>query len=107
MSRRDLRLLLAVCALAAVWLIAQSIVDVSTGFFFLVPAVVMAVPLLAGRYIGAESLSRISRSRLRDRRHAPVASSVRRAFCPTPPRGGLLIAASLAVRPPPLALVAV
>jgi hypothetical protein len=106
MSRRDLRLLLAVCALGAVWPIAHGIAGLGTGVLFLVPALAMALPLLAGRYIGAEALERISRSLPRRRRRVPTAHPVRRAFRLTFPRGGLLIAASLAVRPPPLALSA-
>src|ERR1700680_799390 len=106
MSRRDLRLLLALCLLAVAWLIARSIVGLGTGFVFLLPAVIMALPLVAGRYIGAERLGRISRSRSPRRRRVPAGSPVRRTFRPAPPRGGLLIAVSLAVRPPPLVLSA-
>jgi hypothetical protein len=106
MSRRDLRLLMAVCALALVWLVAQGVVGASAGLLFLAPAMFMALPLLAGRYLGAERLSRVSRSRAPRGRRVRIAIPARRVFCSTPPRGGLLIASSLAVRPPPLAVFA-
>jgi hypothetical protein len=104
MARRDLRLLLALCVVGGAWLIAQSVIGLSTGLLFLAPATIMALPLLAGRYVGVEQLSRFSRSRRPRRRAVPIISAVRCALLPTPPRGGLLIASSLAVRPPPLAL---
>lgn len=102
MFRRVLDLLLVVCALAVTWLIARSDVGLSTGVLFLLPALILALPLLAGRYLGAERLSRMARDRS-PRRSRPV-TAIR---MPLPwgfvlPRGGLLIASSLAVRPPPL-----
>ena len=106
MLRRDLRLLLALCVLAAGWAIAQSQADLTTGFLFLAPTVIMAVPLIAGRYVGAERLSQITRSVSPRRRGTPAGRPVRRPFRLVPPRGGLLIAASLAVRPPPPVLSA-
>ncbi|HEY2142281.1 MAG TPA: hypothetical protein VGG98_09515 [Solirubrobacteraceae bacterium] len=102
MSRRALRLLLAVCVLAAAWLISKDVIGSSVGFLFLAPAVLLALPLLAGRYIGAERLRRIARTRSPHRRRASAASRAPRAWGLVPPRGGLLIAASLAVRPPPV-----
>jgi hypothetical protein len=64
---------------------------------------VLALPLLGGRYVGEERLVRLARRapvrRPRPRSAAPPVGhrAVRRAA----PRGGLLIAASMAVRPPP------
>lgn len=101
MSRRDLRLLGIGCGLILAGLLACGAAGASEGILFVTPAVLLALPLLAGRYIGAERLARISRSRPRRRRRAQTARPARRSFYRTPPRGGLLIAASLAVRPPP------
>jgi hypothetical protein len=74
------------------------------GLLFLAPAVLLALPLIAGRYVGAERLSRVAARRVDGaRRSVPALLAPRR--CPrVPPRGGLLIAASLAVRPPPTAV---
>jgi hypothetical protein len=61
------------------------------------------VPLLAGRYVGEEHLERM-RSGLRQRRRLPprgTAPTVVRRPAASLPRGGRLIAHSLAERPPP------
>jgi hypothetical protein len=95
-----------VCVLTVAWLSARSAIGLSVGFLFLAPAVILALPLLAGRYVGAERLSRIVRTRALRRRRVPDANLAPRAWGLVPPRGGLLIAASLAMRPPPLAISA-
>jgi hypothetical protein len=100
MPRRALKLLLAMCVLAAAGLLAGSVVGMGAGCLFLAPAVLLALPLLAGRYLGAERLSRIARAR-NPRRIKVTVSGRPRPWGSVPPRGGLLIAASLAVRPPP------
>ena len=100
MRRGDLRLLGAGCGLALAALLACWVAGAGEGILFIAPAIVLAVPLLAGRYIGAERLTRISRPPSTPRAQ-PTASTPRRPFVLTPPRGGLLIASSLAVRPPP------
>jgi hypothetical protein len=100
MSRRALQLLLATCLLAAAGLLAGSVAGLGSGFLFIAPALLLALPLLAGRYLGAERLSRIARARL-PRRRARLSLSIPHTWRLVPPRGGMLIAASLAVRPPP------
>jgi hypothetical protein len=102
MSRRAVRLLLVACALPLVWLLTHSLIDLGLGILFLSPAFLLALPLLAGRYLGAERLSRAAR-------HAPAlrparVQLVRCRWLRVPPRGGSLIASSLAVRPPPAAV---
>jgi hypothetical protein len=106
MSHRVRNLLLVGCALTLAWLIAQSVMDFGVGCLFLAPAVLLAMPLIAGRYLGAEHLSRLASSRLPRRRRASGASHTPRMWGLTPPRGGLLMAAALAVRPPPLRIAA-
>lgn len=73
----------------------------SVGFLCLAPAILLVLPLLAGRYVGIERLSRIARARTARRRAVPRANPRSRTWAFVPPRGGLLIASSLAVRPPP------
>ena len=69
------------------------------------PVLLFVVPLLTGCYVGEERLARLA---------AVFVPARRRAACSLPttarrkpralPRGGQLIAASPAVRPPPVAL---
>jgi hypothetical protein len=102
MSRRAPRLLLVACALPLAWLLAHSFLDLGLGLLFLAPALLLALPLLAGRYVGAERLRRGTRSPPAAR-PAPLPPPCR-AWLRVPPRGGLLIASSLSVRPPPRAV---
>jgi hypothetical protein len=72
-----------------------------TGIMFLLPALVLALVLFARRYPGERTLARLRTSRhkrwARPRASVPRAA---RAFA-VAAHGGLLIARSLAVRPPP------
>lgn len=69
------------------------------------PVLLLALPLLSGGYVGEELLQRFARSGAsgRPRRRARAAGLPARPARTLVPRGGALIAASLAVRPPPLA----
>jgi hypothetical protein len=80
--------------------------DVLTGILFLLPALVLALVLFARRYPGERTLVRLSTPR-RSRWARPRANvpSAARAFA-VAVHGGLLIASSLAVRPPPAPLSA-
>jgi hypothetical protein len=95
-----------VCALPAFWLLTSRFLDLGLGWWFLAPAVLLALPLIAGRYVGAERLSRVAGRRAPVVRHAGSSLLAPRPRWRVPPRGGLLIAASLAVRPPPSVLPA-
>ena len=95
----SLALLAPACVLVALMLGGQEALAV-------VPLLVCALPLLAGRYLGERQVERLARwvqrrhAPARRRRPAPLAVVVRRTAVIVP-RGGLLIAGSLAVRPPP------
>jgi hypothetical protein len=70
----------------------------------LAPALLFGCVLLARRYPGDRLLARLAR-RTPCRRRAIDCSPARRPrFVAQVPRGGLLMARGLAVRPPPLAL---
>ncbi len=105
---RWLHILLLVVAIAAFGL-ALYLPGMETGVLFLSPAIVLLASLLTGRYVGEDRLARLAaarrppRRRLQARAPAPSAAANRRALMP---RGGRLVATSLAVRPPP-ALLAV
>jgi hypothetical protein len=101
MTRRDRQLLFALAGLALA-LASLTLAGVPSDVLLAAPALLFALPLLAGRYVGEERLARLAAAFVGARRR-PVA-----ALAPTAqraphrlPRGGRLIAASLAVRPPP------
>jgi hypothetical protein len=102
--RRDLRPLLAVAVLGVAVALAESVTGLDTGLLLLSPALVLLLPLLAGRYLGADTLERLAARRSPPSRRAHPAS----APLPRPRpratllRGGRLIAAALAERGPPL-----
>lgn len=70
---------------------------------FLSPAIVLLASLLTGHYVGEERLARLAAAMRPGRRRRGRAA--RPASPPSPralmPRGGRLVATSLAVRPPP------
>lgn len=81
--------------------------DVLMGILWLLPALALAATLLARRYPGERTLARFAAPTCQTRWERPRASVPRaaRSFVVVV-RGGLLIARSLAVRPPPVALAA-
>jgi hypothetical protein len=105
MPRRDLRLLLGLIVLALAWGVLQSLSGYDAGWTFLMPAVLVALPLLAGRYLGEDAIVRLG-LRTRPRRAARAPRVEGRSLAPRRllHRGGALVASSLAVRPPPAAL---
>lgn len=63
LPRRLLRPLLFLAALAAAYAATRSIGDLGTGWLLLTPALLLALPLLAGRYVGERTLRRLARTR--------------------------------------------
>ena len=101
MTRRDRHLLLGLAALTLA-VAALTLVGVHSDVLLALPALLLALPLLAGRYVGEERLARLAAAYVTARRRPAT------ALCPTVrpaprgvARGGRLIADSLAVRPPP------
>jgi hypothetical protein len=93
-------------ALAALGLtVALALLGIAAAFAYASPVLLLLLPLLGGRYIGAERLERaISRGRRTPARRRPaLAAAWRGPERATLPRGGRLIGFSLAVRPPPAA----
>jgi hypothetical protein len=101
MTRRDRQLLPWLAALSLT-LAAMTLLGVHSDVLLAAPVLVFAVPLLAGRYIGEERLARLAAAYQGARRRpaGTIAARARRAEGSLP-RGGRLIAAALAVRPPP------
>lgn len=91
----------ALLAVAAAWLAGHGL---DTGILFLAPALLLALPLLHGRYVGEELVVRLAE------RRRPRPRAARRATAPAArppaallPRGGSIVASWLARRPPPVA----
>lgn len=102
MTRRDRQLLFALAGLTLA-LASLTFVGVHSDLLLAAPVLVFALPLLAGRYVGEEQLARLAAAFVVARRRpaAQLVPTARRAPHSLP-RGGRLIAASLAVRPPPV-----
>ena len=103
MTRRDRQLLFGLAALTLV-VAGLTLVGVDSDILLALPAMLFALPLLAGRYVGEERLAKLAASFAGDRpRPAGSLPATGRRSSRAVPRGGRLIAASLAVRPPPAA----
>ena len=103
---RHARVLLLAAALAA-FPVALTVPGLEVGVLFLSPAIILLASLMTGRYVGEERLHRLAAAYGPSRRRRrPPAVAV--THLPRPraalPRGGRLVATSLAVRPPPLHL---
>jgi hypothetical protein len=100
------RALAAVTWLAGLAIVAFALVTLDAAALGVLPALLLTALVALRRYPGERSLARlvarVRRLRPRPRASAPSAA-VRVAAIP---RGGLLIACSLAVRPPPRASLA-
>jgi hypothetical protein len=103
MPARDQRLLLGAALFTSALLVLATLAGHADLLPYAAPLFLVAVPLLAGRYVGEERLERM-RSGLRRERLLPprsVAAPAARRAVAAFPRGGRLIAQSLAERPPP------
>jgi hypothetical protein len=106
MPRRDRYVLLALATLSLAFAVVQSATGISPDVLLAVPALLLLLPLLAGRYVGEDGLARLAGRSLGSRRRSPVSIGARRPAPRMPPRGGRLIAAALAERAPPVAALA-
>jgi len=100
------RLVLAI----GVTVVLGGVLVAAAGVLAALPALLAFLPLLAGRYVGAERLERLIAARIGNRGPGRAASPGLRPRRHLPriavPRGGGLLASSLAKRPPPAALTA-
>jgi hypothetical protein len=103
MPARDQRLLLVAALVTSALLLLAAAAGHAELLAYAAPLFLIAVPLLAGRYVGEERLERMRCGFAVGRRRAPFGAALpggRRLTVPLP-RGGRLIAHSLAERPPP------
>jgi len=94
----------ALALLSSVFLLAEAAGVLAPVLLYSAPLLLLLLPLLAGRYVGEEGIARLAQAvRGRRRGRAPRLAAPTAALRAVRgvPRGGRLIAASLAVRPPP------
>lgn len=106
MPFRDLRHLLLALTLVGVSCVLPIALGATMDLLLAAPVVLLALPLLTGRYVGEEAIERIAQfigTRAASRRRAPGRLTVRRGVA-LPPRVGALLAFALDVRPPPAAV---
>jgi hypothetical protein len=101
MPRRDRYILLGLTLLSLALAVAQSTAGLSPDVLLAVPALLLVLPLLAGRYVGEDGLVRLAGRALVARRRSPGTLGARRRAPRVLPRGGRFIASALAERGPP------
>jgi hypothetical protein len=104
MPARDQRLLIGAAIGTSALLLLAALAGHEDLLAYAAPLFLLAVPLLAGRYVGEDRLERLRGTSVpAPCRRPPVGTkpATRRAAALLP-RGGRLIAEALAVRPPPL-----
>jgi hypothetical protein len=103
MPARDQRVLLGAALATSALLLLAALAGHAELLPYAAPLYLLAVPLLAGRYVGEERIERMRSGFRRARRVPPraAAPAARRRLAAALPRGGRLIAHSLAERPPP------
>jgi hypothetical protein len=102
MPRRDQRILFGLAALTVLFAVVQSATGISGDVLLAAPALILLLPLLAGRYLGEDGLARLSAFVAPSRRRPAVARSTPSWRAPRVlARGGRLIAVALGRRGPP------
>jgi hypothetical protein len=99
--RRDRIVLWAFALLVLAWMVAEALSGSATGLLYLAPALVLALPLVLGRFPGEDRLAGLAGAS-----RAPIARAAARIPAPRSyvrvmQRGGRLVASALAKRPPP------
>lgn len=87
------------------WVAALAATGATDGLLFLAPALLLVVPLLAGRYLGVDLIVEFARRDRQPRRRAALAVAPPKAPERRAPRGAALLSFGLAKRPPPASLL--
>jgi hypothetical protein len=99
--RRNSLLAVAFVVVVAAWSAFEVFGVGQAGFLYLVPALVLVLPLLFGRYVGEERIAALAAKPAgavrRPARRVPLPRAAERVMH----RGGRLVASSMAKRPPP------
>ncbi len=90
-------------AITICWAAALAVAGSTEALLFMAPALLIAIPLLSGHYVGEELIVKLAERRARPPRRAVSAPAWPLPSTPESwrPRGTGLIAFSLAKRPPP------
>jgi hypothetical protein len=90
-------------AITLCWVVALALTGATDVLLFLAPALLIAIPLLGGHYVGEELIVKLATRRARPARRPASAPAWPLPAVPESwrPRGTGLIAFSLAKRPPP------
>jgi hypothetical protein len=94
-------------AITICWVTALAFTGSTEALLFMAPALLIAIPLLGGHYIGEELIVKLAARRARPPRRATTSPAWSIPSAPESwrPRGTGLIAFSLAKRPPPAPLL--
>jgi hypothetical protein len=104
--RRDKQIMLALAVVSVAFATLHSLTGVNPDILLALPALMLFVPLVAGRYFGEDRLARLA-ARSRAPRARAVSSLRPDLRAPRVlARGGRLIAVALAERAPPARLIA-
>jgi hypothetical protein len=100
--RRDRLVPWTLALLLAAWIWAEALTGAQSGLLYLAPALVLALPLLLGRYVGEGRLADlVGRAPARKRRRRALLVVGPRRCARAMQRGGRLVASGMAKRPPP------
>ena len=108
-SSRDLKIMLVLGVLFMALGVAVEIGGAHPDLLLISPLLCLAVPLLAGAYVGEERIARLAArvaARRAPRRRAPASSPQPRRAPALVVHGGRILGTARAVRPPPAPLTA-
>ena len=100
-SRRSRAALCAFALFAGAWVLGDLVLSVDLGALYVVPALMLALPLLLGRYVGETQLAELADRGMPHPSRRPGALGVPRSHVRVMQRGGRLVGSALAKRPPP------
>ena len=101
--RRNRLALWAFTLVVASWLAAEVLTGCHSGLLYIAPALVLALPLLLGRYVGEQQLVELATRPPAPSRGRGVRVESPRSYARVMQRGGRLVASGMAKRPPPAA----
>jgi hypothetical protein len=99
--RRHNLIVLAFLAAVAGWALIEALTVGQTGLLYLAPALLMALPLVLGRYVGEARIAALASKPRRARPRPARSPGVPRSVVRVMQRGGRLVGSSMAKRPPP------
>lgn len=91
--------------LTLLWVAILGATGATDALLFLAPALLLVVPLLAGRYLGVDLIVKLASRETPPRPRAAVSPALPEAPKTWVPRGTRLISFGLAERPPPASLL--